>query len=612
MLVTDSSTVQRPPNSWKRRAKYSFAASMLCLILAVAVVAINASSPDALLVAAAGTLGILWLVFGALALVFGLRHLLLSNPGLDKPIIVLTIMSLAIFAAHLYVSNSPSATTSGSTSGAVGTDFKDGDLSVNTTYNGQVIQFVLLDSGSNPISSVSVSLNGKQLPSNFTTVPSILQPLSDGESINASWTAPGATGQQLQVDYSYLSCYNNSSNTLGCIMDEVYYVPAALDILHSMQCAPYQDNCNLEHPFLTKALMAAGMAVFGTNDLGWKLANMILGTLCIPLLFVLVKRVSGNSKLAYFSSFLLSTDTMFFVHASAGLIDIPGIFFTLVGFNLYFWKSSFWKFDNLFASGILVGLAMLSKETGVFMLMALLSYHIYAGLGTIKKIVVECLEIAVGAGITFAAGLQVYASLFTSATVPTFIAEIQYILKYGGGLTGPGWYDSVLKSYITPLNWLTYYTPVSYLVTHITTTVSSASGTTTTVLIGVGYYGVTNPIVVWVVFAWVPVVIYGLAKRKAPDFVRSGDDKLGIFMLFWLAWGYIPYIFLWVYGRVTYPFYVLPVVPALAVGAAFFVTRSWFPRKMVPIYLAAAFIWFFIYFPQKEFLPTWLRLAIGR
>ena len=61
--------------------------------------------------------------------------------------------------------------------------------------------------------------------------------------------------------------------------------PSGTDHAERRECAPYQDNCNLEHPWLSKAFIAAGIAIFGDNTFGWRIFNVILGTFSIPVLF---------------------------------------------------------------------------------------------------------------------------------------------------------------------------------------------------------------------------------------------------------------------------------------------------------------------------------------
>ena len=62
----------------------------------------------------------------------------------------------------------------------------------------------------------------------------------------------------------------------------------------------------------------------------------------------------------------------------------------------------------------------------------------------------------------------------------------------------------------------------------------------------------------------------------------------------------------------TYPFYILPALPALVGGSAYFLTRDWFPRRMAVVYVVAAFALFFLYFPVKDFLPDFVLVWLGR
>jgi len=406
-------------------------------------------------------------------------------------------------------------------------------------------------------------------------------------------------------------CYDKSKKVFGCIMDEVYYVPAAQTLLAGNQCQPYADACNLEHPFLAKALIAVGIELFQPTDFGWRILPTVLGVLCIPLLFSITYLISRNLRLANYAALLLASETLFFVHSGAALIDVPTTFFAMLGFFLYSCGRSLWRLDSLVLSGVAMGLAGLSKETAVFLLAALLTYHTAFFRGSVREWVYSLYKVVAPAGITFVSALQIYDSLYAKNSLPTFLNQVQFMINYGAQLTGSGWTDSLLGTPITPLNWLTYYTPVSYLVTHIT--VSSAQSST--VFVGVGYYGITNMLTVWMAFLWVPLVFFrwalgrrGGSSPKEPE----GDVRASALALIWFLWTYLPYLLLWIYGRVTYPFYFLPAVPALVLGTAFALSRDWFPRRMAVIFIIAAFVWFFWFFPNKGFLPEWIRALIGR
>ena len=411
-------------------------------------------------------------------------------------------------------------------------------------------------------------------------------------------------------------CYDKTKGVFGCIMDEVYYVPASQNILSGTQCAPYQDNCNLEHPFLGKAFVAAGIATFGLTDFGWRFFQVVLGTASLPLLFAVVMKLSGDRRMAYYSALLLAGDTMFFVHSGAALIDVQPIFFALTAFLLYLLNLRIWKIDSFLLAGMFMGLAGLSKETAIFLLAALLSYHTIFSRGGFKDWVFSSLKIAIAAGGVFAVGLEIYDSLYVSAAFPTFLEAIRFMLSYGSGLIGPGWIDPVLNTSITPLSWLTFYSPVGYFLTHVTTTITAGSSQTQLVYTEVGYYGVTNMLVVWTIFAWVPYVLYeAIRGRRGSAGVAeplSRSLQTGLFAFVWFAWTYFPYFSLWIYGRVTYPFYFVPAIPALAMGTSYFISRSWFSSKIAAVYIVAVFGWFFLFYSDKSFLPVWLRVLLGK
>ena len=56
---------------------------------------------------------------------------------------------------------------------------------------------------------------------------------------------------------------------------------------------------------------------------------------------------------------------------------------------------------------------------------------------------------------------------------------------------------------------------------------------------------------------------------------------------------------------------MLPATPALSIGCAYLLTRKWFPREVAYVLLGGGFLWFFLYYPDKSFLPAWLRTFLG-
>ena len=619
MALAEETYEARKTDRWKEVAKGSAAVSMVSLGLACALMAVNAGSSRAFLVVGAEVFASVSLAAGLLAAASGVGWAVLSRPDLRRPVLFLLVVGVVILGAHLYIIDSPATYTSGNPLvGPVGAPFSDSNLQISSKLSNSTLEVNATDVGSNAISSIILSVGNLTLPpSGFAAPPTPDYPLqpegavSTGfrDSVNGTWTLPPGEAVSLTANYQFLTCYHvpdpsDERGVFGCIMDETYYVPAAQALLAGTQCSTSVPNCNLEHPFLSKAIIAAGIAVFGLGGFGWRIFTVVLGTLSIPLLFSLVYSVSGNRKLTYFATALFALDTLFFVHSSAALIDVPAVFFSLLGFVFYFWRASYRKVDHLLVAGAFFGLAALAKETAVFLLAALVTYELISG-GPKKASVWRSLRVIIPAALVFVAGVQLYDSLFTSASFPYFYQQVAYMLSYGSGLKGPGWTDTTLHTFITPLNWLTFYSPVGYLVTTVTVT----AGSSVYQYVGVGYYGVANVVVVWMVFLWVPLALYALFRaRKQATPKREADFAL--LMVVWFLWTYVPYVLLWLYGRVTYPFYLVPAIPALASGAAYVTTKEWFPYLLALAYLAFAAFFFFLYFPVKDFLPVYLRTLL--
>ena len=410
------------------------------------------------------------------------------------------------------------------------------------------------------------------------------------------------------------NCHDNTKNVDGCIMDEVYYVPAAQAMLSGEKCAPYADNCNLEHPFLSKAFIAAGIAIFGNGTFGWRIFEVLLGTFSIPVLFGICWAITKNERLSLYAAFLLAFETLFFVHSSIAVIDVSAIFFALLGFFFYFAKVQWWRFKPVTLAAIALGVSALCKETSIMLFMVLVIYHVFFGEGSREYRITTALELTLLVFLVFALGLQTYDSLLGAGTATNFIGQISFILSYGASLTmtpsSRGWIDTVLKTPITPLNWITYYSPVGYLITNVSVTAGSVAYS----YVSAGYYGITNQFEVWLTYFWGAYVVYLWRKTKGSLFESDSllrDFKVGRLALLWFLLVFLGYVGLYLYGRITYPYYFIQAVPALAIGAAYFLTRGWFPRGISYIVLAGVFLWFFIFYPDKSFLPDQVRVWLG-
>jgi hypothetical protein len=641
----------------RRTLRFLVAAVFGDLALLVAVVYAHVASSDSGLLLPAAILAAALLVLSLGASGAGLLYSWRAYPQHRRAIIFVVAITLIVLLSHAYViDNPPASNQRAPVTGAVGSQLvssDDGDgntplLTVNSSISGQNLTVTVIASGSDAIADLVLNAPSQVTGPGFSPAPSFASPLQPGQSVAGTWTVNGQV-PDLSLSYQSLNCYNTQSTEYGCIMDEIFYVPEGMALLNGQHCSTGVNaptNCHLEHPPLVPALMAGGMAIFGEfNAVGWRFASALLGTFSIPLLFGIAWKVSGGKKMAYLSSLLLAADVMFFSQSSAALLDVPEIFFGLAAFFAYFAGLKVWKFDKYIISGALLGLAGLAKETAIFLALALLTYILVFEDEKLRHRTVAVLKVAVVVGLVFVIGLQAYDSVLVSPSLPgttscpmngsSFVQQVGYMLCYGSSLNAGcpwacGWKDTNLGTYITPFNWITYYSPVAYLRTVVSVCPKSVNNICqggAYSYVAIAYYGVTNFLETWTIYIWIPLVAYALYRyyrREQPTLDAFGLENTGgnsvalpgelrfaAFALVLFLWSYVPYIVLFLAGRVTYPFYFLPTVPAVAMGATYWITRSWFPRWLMYVYVGMAFVFFFIYFPYKGFLPDWLRVLIG-
>ena len=641
----------------RRLLRYLIILVFCDLALFVAIVYVHAASSASSLLIPAEISAAALLVLSLGALGAGLLYSWRAYPQHRRAIIFVAAITLVVLLSHAYIINTPPASDHRApVTGAIGThlvssDVGDGNtplLTVDSSISGQNLTVVVTASGSDAIADLVLNAPSSVSGPGFSSAGTFASPLQSGESATGTWHVNGQVSN-LSLSYQSLNCYSTSSVEYGCIMDEIFYVPEGMALLNGQHCSTGLNaptNCHLEHPPLVPALMAGGMAVFGQfSAVGWRFAPALLGTFSVPLLFGIAWKISGSKKIAYLSAILLAVDVMFFAQSGAALLDVPEVFFGLAAFFAYFAGLKVWKFDKYVISGALLGLAGLAKETAIFLALALLTYILVFEDEKVRHRTVAVLKVAAVVAVVFIVGLQAYDSILVSPSLPgttncpmngnTFIQQVGYMLCYGSSLNygcpwACGWKDNNLGNYINPFSWVTYYSPVAYLRTVVSVCPNSVNGVCKGgeySYVSVAYYGVTNFLETWTVYVWIPLVGYALYRfyrQKQPTLETFGPEGAGInvgplsgelrfaaFALVLFLWSYVPYVALFLAGRVTYPFYFLPAVPAMAMGTTYWLTRNWFPRWLMYVYVAMAFVFFFIYFPYKGFLPDWLRVLIG-
>lgn len=166
-----------------------------------------------------------------------------------------------------------------------------------------------------------------------------------------------------QFLYPVRSSFRNSM-----YFDEIYHGRTAYEFLNGL--TTYETT----HPPLGKILIAAGIALFGMNPFGWRIAGAFFGILMVPVLYLLGKRLTESTPAAALACVLFSFDFMHFTQTRIATIDVYITFFVLL---MYFFmycycQKSFYDtplsrtFLPLGACGICMGLGIACKWTGVY------------------------------------------------------------------------------------------------------------------------------------------------------------------------------------------------------------------------------------------------------
>jgi len=114
------------------------------------------------------------------------------------------------------------------------------------------------------------------------------------------------------------------------MFDEVYFTRTAVQYLNLQW--PYEWT----HPPLGKIIISSGIAVFGLNPFGWRIMGVIFGTLMIPIIFLLGKKMFNSYIGGFSAAFLFTFDFMHFSEARLGITDTYVVFFSLLSQLFFF------------------------------------------------------------------------------------------------------------------------------------------------------------------------------------------------------------------------------------------------------------------------------------
>ncbi|MBW3605141.1 MAG: glycosyltransferase family 39 protein [Actinobacteria bacterium] len=122
--------------------------------------------------------------------------------------------------------------------------------------------------------------------------------------------------------------------------DETYYATNAAQLLDygveaepRVEADPTQgvDPVFVVHPPVGKWLIAAGIAVFGDNSLGWRAAAAVAGTLLVGVTYAIGLRLFRRRGVAALAAFLLSIDGLALTMSRISMLDVFLALFVALG-----------------------------------------------------------------------------------------------------------------------------------------------------------------------------------------------------------------------------------------------------------------------------------------
>ena len=379
------------------------------------------------------------------------------------------------------------------------------------------------------------------------------------------------------------------------IFDEKYYVNAARVILALPvpEGDPYADrqpglDPNAEHPPGAKLLIAASMRLFGDNGWGWRLGSVCFGTLSIPLLYGIVRRAGGAEVVALAAAFLYAFDNLVLVHSRIGTLDIYLVFFLLLGVYCYLAGRPTLAGLALVAAtlckiGGLYGIAIVAAFEGLRLMRARVEGGRWPLSGLRPLLIMTVVYL-----VSLPWLLGFLDSVWSSYKNPT--DHVRHIVRYSFALTRP---EGPQDQESNPWRWLLNEVPMTYLRTDLQHLENDQVKATRVVIF---FRGAMNPYII----AIAPLAIAGAAYSA---WRRRDDPAFLVLALFFVTYGpFWPAAML--AHRVSYIFYFLPTIPAVAIGAAQLCYAPGVPRTLRWVYFGAVLLGFYGYFPFRQIPPS--------
>ena len=384
----------------------------------------------------------------------------------------------------------------------------------------------------------------------------------------------------------------------GYIFDEIYYAKNANSLIeHGVELNEQGGADFIVHPPLGKWLIGIGIKIFGNNEFGWRIIPALVGTACVILIYLIAQRLFNSIFLSSTAALLMALDGLALVMSRVALLDIFLMFFILL--CCYFILT-----NNLWLSGVAIGLAGASKWSGFFLIPLIIALTINwknLQLSSLLRRLVQFIFIPIG----------VY-----------FITWIGWILNSNGWgrQSGGNLFTSLWKYHIEILNfhrelsekhaynanpwsWLVLGRPTSF---YYESPSDCGAASCAQEILAIG-----TPVLWW-------AGVFAIAVTAGLFIVSK--DRIAAFILAGIAGTYLPWFF--IQDRTMFYFYAISILPFLILALIY--TFNWALkykdyRKYIGVFIIVVAINFIYFLPiflgiqmpysdwlDRMWLPSWI------
>ena len=384
----------------------------------------------------------------------------------------------------------------------------------------------------------------------------------------------------------------------GYIFDEIYYAKNANSLIeHGVELNEQGEADFIVHPPLGKWLIGIGIKIFGNNEFGWRIIPALVGTACVILIYLIAQRLFNSIFLSSTAALLMALDGLALVMSRVALLDIFLMFFILL--CCYFILT-----NNLWLSGVAIGLAGASKWSGFFLIPLIIALTINwknLQLSSLLRRLVQFIFIPIG----------VY-----------FITWIGWILNSNGWgrQSGGNLFTSLWKYHIEILNfhrelsekhaynanpwsWLVLGRPTSF---YYESPSDCGAASCAQEILAIG-----TPVLWW-------AGVFAIAVTAGLFIVSK--DRIAAFILAGIAGTYLPWFL--IQGRTMFYFYAISILPFLILALIY--TFNWALkykdyRKYIGVFIIVVAINFIYFLPiflgiqmpysdwlDRMWLPSWI------